>query len=292
MPIKVQSRVICPQPILYSLTIVLLTNHLFPPPFTDVNTSSSFTPVLQPCVPLSAVFLLFLPSWWRCLTNSFLTPLSLSLIKSTLPSLIPLSWQWWMAAFTRLSPLHISLPIRLTTHIHTHWLSILLSLHLPQTLALFLPSFTLIRSVAASIFSSNPTPLLPPSCALFSHFLVFFLSLPLAFSLFPRPSFVVRFHTQYRYHSSLSFLYIFGWLKRTIRQRDDRGVILSKGWVGLQYTRLPHEEAMWAFFCFLPGERESVCVCVGLPVIMMVWYARSSFCMQALSPNIKGLDYE
>lgn len=184
MPIKVQSRVICPQPILYSLTIVLLTNHLFPPPFTDVNTSSSFTPVLQPCVPLSAVFLLFLPSWWRCLTNSFLTPLSLSLIKSTLPSLIPLSWQWWMAAFTRLSPLHISLPIRLTTHIHTHWLSILLSLHLPQTLALFLPSFTLIRSVAASIFSSNPTPLLPPSCALFSHFLVFFCLSPSRLAFF------------------------------------------------------------------------------------------------------------
>lgn len=52
-------------------------------------------------------------------------------IHSPLPH--PSLWQWWMAAFTRLSPLHISLPIRLTTHIHTHWLSIPLSFHLPQT---------------------------------------------------------------------------------------------------------------------------------------------------------------
>lgn len=41
--------------------------------------------------------------------------------------------QWWMAAFTHLSPLHISLPIRLTTHIHTSWLFIPLSFHLPQS---------------------------------------------------------------------------------------------------------------------------------------------------------------
>lgn len=52
----------------------------------------------------------------------------------------------------------------------------------------------------------------PPSTILCTllPFSCLFLSLPLAFSLFPRPSFVVRFHTQYRYHSSLSFLYIFG----------------------------------------------------------------------------------
>lgn len=78
------------------------------------------------------------------------------------------------------------------------------------------------------------------------------------------------------------------------RQRDDRGAILSKGWVGLQYTRLPQEEAMWAFFCSLP--RESVCLCVGLPIIMIVW--EDCFGMLAVvslckcSPNIKGLDYE
>ena len=110
---------------------------------------------------------LLLPPWCCSLTNSLSTPLSLSLIKSSLPSLIPHPslWQWRMAAFTLLSPLHISLPIRLTTHIHTHWLFIPLSSHLPQTptpslFTLFPPGFILLQFYT-------------PSCALLSHFPVF-----------------------------------------------------------------------------------------------------------------------
>lgn len=213
-------------------------------------------------------------------------------IHSSLPH--PSVWQWWMAAFTRLSPLHISLPIRLTTHIHTLWLFIPLSFHLPQTPAL---PHILSSSHYWVSFSSNLPPLLQPSCALFFHFLLF-LSLPLtvfhAVSLSLHPSFVVRFHIPYWY-PCLPVLSIHpGWLKRTEYDRNDRGVIVSKGWVGLQYTRLPRKEAMWAFFCSSPRERESVCVC--LPIIMIVW--EDCFGMLVVvfvckcSPNIKGLDYE
>lgn len=46
----------------------------------------------------------------------------------------------------------------------------------------------------------------------------------------------------------------------------DREAKVSKGWVGLQYTRQLQEEAMWAFFCFLPRERERVCVSMCLCV--------------------------
>lgn len=89
-------------------------------------------------------------------------------IHSSLPH--PSLWQWSMVAFTRLSPLHISLPIRLTTRIHTHWLFIPLSLRLPQTPALS----SIFSSVALSSSLRSTTPRLPPSCAISSNFLLFF----------------------------------------------------------------------------------------------------------------------
>lgn len=89
-------------------------------------------------------------------------------IHSSLPH--PSLWQWSMVAFTRLSPLHISLPIRLTTRIHTHWLFIPLSLRLPQTPALS----SIFSPVALSSSLRSTTPRLPPSCAISSNFLLFF----------------------------------------------------------------------------------------------------------------------
>lgn len=89
-------------------------------------------------------------------------------IHSSLPH--PSLWQWSMVAFTRLSPLHISLPIRLTTRIHTHWLFIPLSLRLPQTPALS----SIVSPVALSSSLRSTTPRLPPSCAISSNFLLFF----------------------------------------------------------------------------------------------------------------------
>lgn len=188
-----------------------------------------------------------------------------------------------MAAFTRLSPLHISLPIRLTTRIHTQWLHPPFS---PFSSNSPLPShFSSARHTTGFILS-HLAPFPPPSYVLHfffaSHFHCisrFSLSLPLHL-LFVLISNTVT--------PSLCFLYI---LKRT---KYDRGAIVSKGWVGLQYTRLLQEEATWVFFCSLP--RESVCLCVGLPIIMIVW--EDCFGMLAVvsvckcSPNMKGLDYE
>lgn len=57
-----------------------------------------------------------------------------------------------------------------------------------------------------------------------------------------------------------------GRLKRgQLRQRNDTGVVVSKGWVGLQYTRRLHERLCRRAFvpCLERGrERVSVCVCV------------------------------
>lgn len=130
----------------------------------------------------------------------------------------------------------------------------------------FLLSFPLILSSSHYwiSLSSNLTSIPPPSWALFSHFLGF-VSLPLtvfhAVSLSLHPSFIVWFHIQYGYPTPCA-LYT-SWMTKEdkIWQKNDRGVIVSKGWVGLQYTRLPHEEATWAFFCSLPRER--VCVYVS-----------------------------
>lgn len=177
-----------------------------------------------------------------------------------------------MAAFTRLSPLHISLPIRLTTRIHTQWLHPSLSIFLKLILSSSVPLFLQLASFY---------PILHPSLL---HLFIF--SLP-TFTVFHAlvSVFVSISNTV---TPSLCFLYI---LKRT---KYDRGAIVSKGWVGLQYTRLLQEEATWVFFCSLP--RESVCLCVGLPIIMIVW--EDCFGMLAVvsvckcSPNMKGLDYE
>lgn len=93
-------------------------------------------------------------------------------IHSSLPH--PFLWQWRMAAFTRLSPLHISLPIRLTTRIHTHRLSI--------------PSLP--NSSSLSLFPAVSQPF---------HHLVH--SSPIFFHCLSHswPFFAVRFHIQHRY---------------------------------------------------------------------------------------------
>lgn len=64
--------------------------------------------------------------------------------------------------------------------------------------------------------------------------------------------------------------------------------------MGLQYTRLLHEEAMWASFCSLPRESWSVCTCLSASynydcVGRLFWYACGWFCVPVLSPNIEGL---
>lgn len=135
----------------------------------------------------------------------------------------------------------------------------------------FIPSCTLPSSILCTPFFFFASHFHCISC--------FSLSLPLHLLFFSISNTVTP---------SLCFLYI---LKRT---KYDRGAIVSKGWVGLQYTRLLQEEATWVFFCSLP--RESVCLCVGLPIIMIVW--EDCFGMLAVvsvckcSPNMKGLDYE
>lgn len=188
-----------------------------------------------------------------------------------------------MAAFTRLSPLHISLPIRLTTRIHTQWLHPPFS---PFSSNSPLPShFSSARHTTGFILS-HLAPFPPPSYVL--HF--FLLPTFTVFHALVSPYLCICcfFSISNTVTPSLCFLYI---LKRT---KYDRGAIVSKGWVGLQYTRLLQEEATWVFFCSLP--RESVCLCVGLPIIMIVW--EDCFGMLAVvsvckcSPNMKGLDYE
>ncbi len=220
-------------------------------------------------------------------------------IHSSLPH--PSLWQWLIVAFTRLSPLQISLPIRLTTHIHTHRLFILLSLHLPQTPGI---SFPLSHPFSALHTTGFHFQILHPSLHHLVHSSPIFFSFCLSPSLYFMPlgslcvpSFVVCFHIQYCHPSPCAFYTFWMTKEDRIRQRNDRGLIVSKGWVGLQYTRLPHEEAMWAFFCSLPREREwarervserereSVCRppynydCVG----RLFWYACGCFCMQALT---------
>lgn len=229
---------------------------LFPPPESLPPPSLLTSLMLQPH---KLTFNTALPS-----PNQILSPLPH-------PSLR----QWRMAAFTRLSPLHISLPIRLTTHIHTHRLFIPLSSHLPQTpthslFTLFPPGFIVLQFYT-------------PSCALLSHVPVF-LSLYFTRYIF----FLVRFHIQCCTPLHRAF-YTLGESKEDrIRQRNDSGVIVSKGWVGLQYTRLPHQVAMWASFCFYAWRgRERVCMCrppcnydcVG----RLFWYAAGCFSMHLIS---------
>lgn len=193
------------------------------------------------------------------------------LIKSTLLFPHPSLWQWWMVAFTCLSPLHISLPIRLTTHIHTCWLFISGSFCLPQIpLSYSLLSTRPWLSTLSPLFSSNLPLWPPPSYAHFSHFLFFSLSLflsllvspfamLLSLALYVTPVTV----SHQRAVAPVAYDFCTSWLTQEDRrrQRDDRRMIVSKGWVGLQYTRLPQEEATWAFFCSLP--RESMCVYVS-----------------------------
>lgn len=237
------------QPIIDNLSVTLLIVLL---------SLLTFTSLCHPCLPLSAVFWLLImrPKPYKLIFNTAL-PFP-NQIHSSLSH--PSLWQWWMTAFTHLSPLHISLPIRLTTHIHTRWLFILLSFHLSPTPP-ELPSFTLVLSSShyKISFSSNLTPIPPPSCALFSHSRSPSSSLypmPLATLCIPHSLFVSISNTV----TPIPVLSIHpGWLKRT---EYDRGVIVSKGWVGLQYTRQLHEEATWAFFCSLP--REKVCMYVSV----------------------------
>lgn len=89
--------------------------------------------------------------------------------------------------------------------------------------------------------------------------------------------------------TSSPFLYAKG-IKRMEHDREMTGVVVSKGWVGLQYTRLVREEATWASFCSLPRESSSVCMCLSASynydcVGRLFWYARGCFCLQVLSPN-------
>lgn len=138
-------------------------------------------------------------------------------IHSSLPH--PSLWQWWMAAFTRLSPLHISLPVCLTTHIHMRWLFILLSFHLPQTPTLSFLIYTQFSTDKTTVFHllSFLRPLLH-LVHLFFHVLLL-LFLPLAVfhvvGLSLRPTFIARFPIQYCY-PSLALLSIHSrWLKTT-----------------------------------------------------------------------------
>lgn len=72
----------------------------------------------------------------------------------------PSLWHWWMAAFTCLSPLHISLPVCLMAYIPTCWLVIPYSL----------PSSS--NSIRSSLALYTKTFILPPPFyALLSHFL-------------------------------------------------------------------------------------------------------------------------
>lgn len=129
-------------------------------------------------------------------------------IHSSLPH--PSLWQWSMVAFTRLSPLHISLPIRLTTRIHTHWLFIPLSLRLPQTPALS----SIFSPVALSSSLRSTTPRLPPSCAISSNFLLFFSRRISNSEPLSSPLFVVFFSLLYWYPSSPELSIHSIWLRR------------------------------------------------------------------------------
>lgn len=148
-----------------------------------------------PCCPLSSSTIMMVTPYNLIFHTALPFP---NQIHPSLPH--PSLRQWWMAAFTCLSLLHISLPIRLTTQIHTHWLFIPLSFHLPQTPALSFLHFLLILSLSHYwvSFSSSHTPFPPPSCAPFSHFLIFFLPLTVfhAVSLSLHHSFVFCFHIQ------------------------------------------------------------------------------------------------
>lgn len=131
----------------------------------------------------------------------------------------PSLWQWWMAAFTRLSPLHISLPIRLTTHIHTHWHFIPLSFHLPQTPT---PFFFLFHSSSALHTTGFPfPPILHPSLLHLELSSPIFLDLSLSPSLyFMQLAFLCIPHLLSGSISNMVTLLLVlsihpGWLKRT-----------------------------------------------------------------------------
>lgn len=119
-----------------------------------------------------------------------------------------------MAAFTRLSPLHISLPIRLTTRIHTQWLHPPFS---PFSSNSPLPShFSSARHTTGFILS-HLAPFPPPSYVLHfffaSHFhciSCFSLSLPLHLFFF--------FHIQYRYPVPVLSIHT---KEDQVRQRSD-----------------------------------------------------------------------
>lgn len=142
------------------LALQSLTVTLWPVPsflFLPLFTSLPFTPILQPwlrCPPSSSPITMAMP--YKLIFNTAL--LFPNQIHPFLP--YPSLWQWWIVAFTHLSLLHISLPIRLTTQIHTCRLFILLSFHRPQTPALCFLHFPLILSLShyCVSFSSNHAP--------------------------------------------------------------------------------------------------------------------------------------
>lgn len=171
------------------------------------------------------------------------------------------------------------------THSHTMTSSLFLSVFLK--LRLFSSSHFPSTRHTTGFILSHLAPFPPPSYVLLHLFFASHFHCISRFSL-SLPPHLLSVSISNTVTPSLCFLYI---LKRT---EYDRGAIVSKGWVGLQYTRLLQEEATWVFFCSLP--RESVCLCVGLPIIMIVW--EDCFGMLAVvsvckcSPNMKGLDYE
>lgn len=159
--------------------------------------------------------------------------------------------------------------------------------HCFDFLKLFLLPHTSTTYCTLFHFSSIWHQLPPPSCALSSQMLLFHSSPSLDFMQLAS---CCTQHSLFVFVANaviplvVFFFFNPGWLKETKYDRNDRGVIVSKGWVGLQCTRLLLEEAMWAFFCSLPGENLCVyvyvCVCVCWPpynyvcVGRLFWYAR------------------
>lgn len=119
-----------------------------------------------------------------------------------------------MAAFTRLSSLHISLPIRLTTRIHTQWLHPPFS---PFSSNSPLPShFSSARHTTGFILS-HLAPFPPPS-----YVLHFFFLLP-TFTVFhalvsPYLCICCFFHIQYRYPVPVLSIHT---KEDQVRQRSD-----------------------------------------------------------------------
>lgn len=191
-----------------------------------------------------------------------------------------------MAAFTRLSPLHISLPIRLTTRIHSHWLFILLYFSLLQMSSLSILISSLIFNSSHKCISLCSTQQ-PSLLHLVYSTSIFCLSPSLyvhAFLLL-LPSFVPFTRTRL---SSLHSFYTF-WLTKEdrIRQEWQRSDIKRmSGHTGTHNCRT-RRLCGRSFVPCLQRERVSVCMCWHpynyICVGRLFWYACSCFCVQALT---------